>query len=261
MKIAEIALVPPLLVKAFVRTFRAGRKAMRAQAIKDPKERQKEFGAVVRKWAHSILQEMHVSVEVHGAELESGPCIFVGNHMSYLDILVLNSVVAANFVAKSEIRKWPIVGRAASIGGTIFVKRNSKNSKLEVAETIRHAVLEERKQIIVFPEGTTSLFGRPWRRGIFRIAFENKIPVQAFSIVYEPARRSAYIDRDHFFTHFIKILARRGTRARIEFQPVVLLSDLEEDSKKMESWSLSILRRELQNQKVDVPPELITSST
>ncbi len=256
MKFADLALVPPLLFKAYFKTFRTARKVLRARRMPDKELGKLHFKEAVNSWGESILGDMRVHAEVKGEAPSTEPCIFVGNHMSYLDILLLYSIVPANFVAKSEILKWPIIGKAAALGGTIFVKRNSKNSKLATAEAIVSAIRNDARQIVVFPEGTTSLYGKTWRRGVFKIAHEYKIPVQAFSLVYEPARRAAYIDKDHFFPHFSKMLAKRGLKARIEFHKPMLIEDLNRDPAVLENWSLGVLRGELEKQGLQIPTQI-----
>ena len=77
---------------------------------------------------------------------------FVSNHISFLDIIVLNSIVPSNFIAKSEIKKWPIIGRLASKTGTIFINRGNSNDNDNVIKSMKH-YLDKNKNIIFFPEG------------------------------------------------------------------------------------------------------------
>ena len=84
-----------------------------------------------------------------------GPCLYVGNHITYIDPIVVLMHVDAKVVAKAEITSWPLVGFGASMVGTIFVKREQKSSREEAARSIREA-LESQDSILVFPEGTTT---------------------------------------------------------------------------------------------------------
>jgi 1-acyl-sn-glycerol-3-phosphate acyltransferase len=251
MKLTDWALVAPLLTRAFFSTFRSGRKYSRANQIEDLGFRKDVQKLIARNWAEKILKELKVKAEHSGIEPINEPCIFVGNHMSYLDIMVLSSLHPVQFVAKAELQKWPVVGKAAAAGGTIFVKRDSRGSKLETAQAIRDGILRDRKQIAVFPEGTTSLTGGPWKRGIFRIAHELQVPVQVFSICYEPARRAAYIGKDHFFTHMVKLIGSGGVKARLEFTHPRLIKDLDQDVKELETWCRGRLWEQLTEQGID----------
>ena len=77
---------------------------------------------------------------------------FVSNHISFLDIIVLNSIVPSNFIAKSEIKKWPIIGHLAGKTGTIFIKRGDSADNNGIIKLMKH-YLNEGKSIIFFPEG------------------------------------------------------------------------------------------------------------
>ena len=77
---------------------------------------------------------------------------FVSNHISFLDIIVLNSIVPSNFVAKSEIRSWPVIGHLAGKTGTIFIKRGDTEDNDSVINIMRKYIAKD-KNIIFFPEG------------------------------------------------------------------------------------------------------------
>ena len=77
---------------------------------------------------------------------------FVSNHISFLDIIVLNSIIPSNFVAKSEIKNWPIIGYLASKTGTIFIRRGDKDDIDSVVGIMKNYV-DKGKNIIFFPEG------------------------------------------------------------------------------------------------------------
>lgn len=81
--------------------------------------------------------------------------LFVCNHISYLDILVLGSKVNGIFVAKSEIDTWPLINRFTSVGKTIFVSRKDK-SAIKDQMTLIEKNLKDNYNVILFPEGTSS---------------------------------------------------------------------------------------------------------
>ncbi|MDA7841764.1 1-acyl-sn-glycerol-3-phosphate acyltransferase [Gammaproteobacteria bacterium] len=77
---------------------------------------------------------------------------FVSNHISFLDIIVLNSLIPSNFIAKSEIKNWPVIGHLSSKTGTIFIKRGDTNDINHVVGVMKDYI-NKNKKIIFFPEG------------------------------------------------------------------------------------------------------------
>ena len=77
---------------------------------------------------------------------------FVSNHISFLDIIVLNSIIPSNFIAKSEIKSWPIIGHLAGKTGTIFIKRGDTEDNDSVINIMREYIAKD-KNMIFFPEG------------------------------------------------------------------------------------------------------------
>ena len=94
-----------------------------------------------RAWALEMLRLLNVTLEVRGTPLRGRPTIFVGNHISYLDIpLLLACAPELSFVAKQELSRWPIFGRGMRLAGTIFVQRNSPASRGAARESLRRAL-------------------------------------------------------------------------------------------------------------------------
>ena len=95
-----------------------------------------------------------IKLKVSG-EQEEKRVMFISNHISYLDIIILGSEVNAVFVAKSEIRNWPIINKLCMLGKTIFVERNNPRSVKKQAGFIKENI-ENGLNVILFPEGTSS---------------------------------------------------------------------------------------------------------
>ncbi len=109
---------------------------------------------VFRTWSRLLLWVLGVRVEVEG-ELPPQPVFLISNHLSYLDILVLASLVPARFVAKAEISGWPLAGWISQSASTIFVDRSLRRDVLRVGELIADA-LDEGDSVVLFPEGTST---------------------------------------------------------------------------------------------------------
>lgn len=95
-----------------------------------------------------------IRVHVLGEPLTSGG-LFLANHSSWLDIIILSGICPLAFVAKSEVSSWPLFGLLAQLQNTIFVHRGDRTRTLGDRDTIR-ARIESGDGIVIFPEGTSS---------------------------------------------------------------------------------------------------------
>lgn len=118
-------------------------------------EQQKELVSI--KLSQHLLKLMKISVHIKGEVPESlENTLVVANHISWLDILIISSVIHPKFVAKKEIERWPFVGQLAKFFGTVFVDRENKRSLINVNKQLS-VILKNGSCIAVFPEGKTSL--------------------------------------------------------------------------------------------------------
>ncbi len=108
-------------------------------------------------WARLLLRLIGIKVIAHGfnPEYRKSHYLLVGNHQSYLDIAIIASVFPAIFVAKREVRKWPIIGLLAKLGGTIFVNREDTRDNVSGAYRVSRS-LRSGSSVQVFPESITS---------------------------------------------------------------------------------------------------------
>ena len=95
-----------------------------------------------------------LNVIKHGVPDESRAVLFVSNHSSYLDIIVLAALIEACFVSKFEVANWPLFGILARLNHTVFVKRKMRESGEKLGEIKDR--LEQGQRLILFPEGTSS---------------------------------------------------------------------------------------------------------
>lgn len=198
------------------------------------------------KWLSHVPHRLGLRMEMEGIP-HPGPCLYVGNHIAYIDPVVVLMHVDAKVVAKAEISSWPLVGYGASMVGTIFVKREQKNSREEAARSIREA-LESQNSILVFPEGTTTAGPGtlPFRPRSFDAAFLAGIPVQPIAISYD-SPVVAYIGNDTFIPHFFRLFSMRHISGKVVFGPPMYGEDTCEKSR---NWI------ETQLMHYDLKPEL-----
>jgi 1-acyl-sn-glycerol-3-phosphate acyltransferase len=110
---------------------------------------------MIQSWSRTLLRILHVHYTVRGHLPAVGPTLLVANHVSWLDIWVINAVVAVRFVAKAEIRRWPVIGFLVKGAGTIFVEREKRHDTARTNRSIVQA-LTRGEYVAVFPEGTTT---------------------------------------------------------------------------------------------------------
>jgi len=178
----------------------------------------------VRSWAIFNCKILNITVNVAGSKPKR-PFFLVSNHLSYLDIVVFFSQIDCNFVAKAELRKWPVLGPIIASAGTIFINRTRRQELPAVNKAVEKAIKQE-QGIIVFPEGTASK-GEcvlPFRPPLLEVIARNNYPAYYASIFYktEPPDPPAHNvvcwwDDVSFSSHFLNLLKLSGIETRIAF--------------------------------------------
>ena len=161
-----------------------------------------------------------------------GPVLYVANHVSWLDIIVLGMKLDAVFVAKSDVADWPLLGRLARLRQCIFVSRKAAQVGKE-AQIIR-ICLEAGRNVILFPEGTTGSGGGllPFKSAL--LGALDGVPyarVQPVSIVYPdlenggPDSSLAWFGDMAMLPHLWSVLGRGRAMARMHFHAPLAASD------------------------------------
>jgi len=111
---------------------------------------------MTQKWSVGLLAILCIRLRFSGTlpEAKDQPIMLVANHVSWLDVYSLNSVCPARFVAKSEIRDWPLLGWFSRNVGTLFIERAKRRDTARINQDIGNA-LTLGDRVAVFPEGTT----------------------------------------------------------------------------------------------------------
>lgn len=142
--------------------------------------------AHIRRWSTKLLALCGVRVEFRDAGArEANRALIVSNHVSWLDIFVINSLHPCRFVAKSDIRGWPLIGWLSAQAGTIFIARGKLRDVRRIYQGLVTA-LHAGEHVAFFPEGTTSAQGTllPFHANLFEAAIEAEVPVQPFALRY-----------------------------------------------------------------------------
>ena len=134
-------------------------------------------------------RRLGVDVRVTGVP-HGGAALYVSNHRSYLDILILAGTLEVPFLSRAELGQWPIVGEAARDTGTIFVDRSDPHDRARAARELERRLTCE--SLVVFPEGTTQGDALPGRfeGGLFRLLHRAGVSVVPVTLRY--GRREAY---------------------------------------------------------------------
>jgi 1-acyl-sn-glycerol-3-phosphate acyltransferase len=188
-----------------------------------------------RDWSRLLNALLGVRVTVRGAPPRE-PCLLVANHRSYIDITVLGAQQPSVFVAKSELAGWPLLGRAARAGATIFVQREDERSRRRTREAMAD-VLRAGVVVVNFAEGTTSRPPtlRPLRPGGFRLAAELGLPVVPVALHYDDPD-DAWVEDDTFGRHFLAQFAKPELRVTASYGPRLVEPDAERLRRAAEAW-------------------------
>jgi 1-acyl-sn-glycerol-3-phosphate acyltransferase len=143
----------------------------------------------IRHWCKQLLGIFKMRLSVIGAErLEDTHYLMASNHISWIDIHVINAFKPHYFVAKSEVASWPIFGWMAKQLGTLFIERGKSNSIRNMVQEIAGQL--NQKPICIFPEGT-STDGKqvaPFKSNLFEAAIVANAPVYSLAIQYFDVR-------------------------------------------------------------------------
>ena len=164
-------------------------------------------------------------VRVAGRPL-TGNVLFVSNHLSWLDILIVAGATGAAFVSRDDIARWPVIGWLARLNNTIFVARSQRGAVRDQADALREA-LAGGQPVALFPEGTTEGGHEvlPFRASLFSSLFPPLpgVRVQPIAIDYgEAAEGIAWVGKEPAGANVKRVLSRRGsTRVTLHFlEPV-----------------------------------------
>ena len=139
----------------------------------------------IQQWSQKLLKIFHIQLRVVGSEkLLSNPYLLASNHISWLDIHVINAFKPVRFVAKSEVRGWPVFGWMAEQLGTVFIRRDSARHARQVVDQMAEVLRVE--SVCIFPEGTSTSGEAvlPFKPNLFEAAILAPAPVFPMAIAY-----------------------------------------------------------------------------
>lgn len=171
----------------------------------------------LRRWARGLLRVFNVHITQVSAPPPAAQHarLIVSNHRSPGDIILLLSYFGGCVLSRSDLSSWPILGRAAIEGGTIFVDRDDRKSGASAIREIRRR-LQRGHTVIVFPEGTTHRGDEvhPFLEGAFAAARGLQVELCPVGIAYEPG--SEYV-QESFGRHLQRMAGRTRTSVAVCF--------------------------------------------
>ncbi|CAM4312031.1 lysophospholipid acyltransferase family protein [Kerstersia similis] len=186
---------------------------------------------IVRGWSRILMRWCcGVRCEVVGQPLLKGPVLWTSNHVSWVDIFIINSVRASIFIAKKEVRQWPLIGWLAAGVGTLFIDRGYRQAVREVGQAVE-IHFRRGRSVGLFPEGTTTDGMRllPFRSGLFAPAVDAGVPVQPVALVFmqngRRSSRAAFTGDQSLMANIWCILSTPRMFVRIEFLPVLQMPE------------------------------------
>ena len=182
----------------------------------------------------ALLGAFSIDVSVSGMPSPLPGTLFAANHISWTDIVVLGSLLDAGFVAKDDVRLWPVIGPAARQYGCLFVSRERRGTVASQASSVGRW-LRGMRSLVLFPEGTTGDGSAvlPFRSSLFGdLQLEESRPVQPVALHYckpdgtlfdaRERRQFAWLDDDALLPSALQLIRSGGVRVEVHFeQPVV----------------------------------------
>jgi len=185
--------------------------------------------ALIQRWSRQLLCMLAVHTEVRGMPegCVPGNVLLVANHISWLDIFVLNALQPSRFIAKAELRRWPLVGLLIAGCGTLFIDRDRRHHTHRINGDAR-AVLAAGDTVAIFPEGTTT-DGTTLLRfhgSLLQPIIDARGRVLPIAIRYEHVEGGlsvapAYVGELSFMASFWRVLGERALVARITVTPLL----------------------------------------
>jgi 1-acyl-sn-glycerol-3-phosphate acyltransferase len=190
--------------------------------LKFPRLRRDQRLHEIQRWATRVLLILDIEVQYSGPLNMTSAVLVVANHLSWLDVLVIQSLKPGVFVAKAEVQHWPLVGWMARACATIFVQRASPRSARDMVDATMNA-FDQGYSVIAFPEGTSSNGSDVgvFHANIFEGAIKARTGIQPISLRYVDAATGLPNETAHFtgdmtlVSSLRKVMASRSIKTQV----------------------------------------------
>ena len=186
-----------------------------------------------------VCAVLGIKVDVRGKPAPAARVVFISNHLSHLDIPAIGSVLRACFVAKDDIRGWPVFGPLAGLQQTVFISRDPRRAA-DAAPQLRRT-LDAGHSLVLFPEGTTSDGSAvlPFKSSIFAMLVDPTLrdvvlqPMTIDLVAIDGRATANGGDRDGYayhgdmqlLPHLLAFMRLSGARLRLTFHECLAQED------------------------------------
>lgn len=188
-----------------------------------------------RLWSRFIGNPvLNIKIECQG-NIPDYPALYVANHRSFADPIILSAFFDALVVAKAEVSRYPIINIGAELTGVIWVNRQDQDSRKDTRSKIAE-MLQSGYNVLVFPEGTVGLDQGtlPFRFGAFLEAAKHNIPVVPVALEYK--HPSDLWTHPKFVPQYFRQFSKPTTYTKLHFGPPITESDGTKLKEKAEAW-------------------------
>lgn len=185
---------------------------------------------VIRRLSIALVKSTGIKIQYKGTPVLDGPVLLVANHVSWIDIFLLNCRRINRFIAKMEIQEWPIVGWMVSAVGTIYIDRSSRQGLRDINDKMAET-FSRGDSIGLFPEGTTTegFTVLPLYSGLFDVAIKMEIPVQPVALLFtykgERSGRVAFVGDQSMIKNLWILLSSRKVGVTVKYLPMMQMPD------------------------------------
>lgn len=184
--------------------------------------------ALTMRWTRTLLAALGIRTRISGTIPEmAGGVMFVANHLSWLDPFLVLAQCPAHFVAKSEVRGWPVLGWLAAQSGTLFIERERRRDVGRISALFTE-LLQAGDNVALFPESTTGDGSalNPFKPALLQAACSSNSLLCPVAIRYvdqagHPHMAPVWVGDMNFAESILRITAARGITAELTFCPCI----------------------------------------
>lgn len=205
---------------------------------------------IIKWWSTHLLAAFNIRVVSHGhipqVKDHLNATMFVANHISWTDVHALNSLIALRFVAKSEIRSWPVIGYLTYKANALFIDRAKRQDAGRIVNTAAHS-LQSGDNLCFFPEGTTTdgTEIKRFKSSLIQAAIEANATIRPVAIRYPTPSGSAniglaYAGETTMLQSMLQILSQKNPVVELFFLAPIIITELAEQDKDRRALTHSV---------------------
>jgi 1-acyl-sn-glycerol-3-phosphate acyltransferase len=173
-------------------------------------------------WSRQLLAVLGVNLSYQGQPIQGA--VWVANHHSWLDIVVVMALSPVRFLSKQEVADWPLIGWLAKRAGTLFLKRGQGETAQAMQQMSK--LVQAGDSVLFFPEGTTTDHApKAFHARLFALPIELGVSVQPLCLSYHDGQSSrpdiAYVGDQSFMTNLWFLLKQHNIHAQLEFMSAI----------------------------------------